>query len=187
MRRRRRQSVAGRAPFDIEPTMDDGSAELEHHLKSFTRVPISELCQSDITVVDPLQLSVFLHNGKKWLTLDEKAIDKIWGLAGDRSFCTILKQNLFKLDDRHLNSLAHSLEDEKTADVIGLYRGPSDNYALVVRKPVDFKKEQLAAGLISGGLSALALPSREVYRYHKMMQPSEDPDVEGYLPGYNTD
>jgi hypothetical protein len=173
--------VAGRAPFDIELTMDDGSAKLEHHLKSFTRVPISKLCQSDITVVDPLQLSVFLHNGKKWLTLNKKAIGKIWDLAGARSVCAILKQNLFKLDDRHLNTLAHSLEDEKTADVIGLYRGPSDNYALVVRTPVDFKKEQLAAGLIGGGLGALALPSREVYRYHKMMQDSQDSDAEGYL------
>ena len=159
--------MAGQDLYQVESNLDDGSANLERGLRGYTRVPVSDLCQSAITVFDPLKLSVFLHNGKKWTKLDDAAISRIWGSVGDRSFCTILKQNLFKLDERHLNSLKHSLQDENTADVIGLYKKPLDTYALVVRIPIHFKKEQLAAGLIGGGLGALVVPSMARVRKYK--------------------
>jgi hypothetical protein len=158
-RQQRRSSVGGKNLPSIQNDKDDGSANLEAMLtaKKYVRIPRSAICgDGAVAIEDPMQLTVFMHNGGKWATLSGEEVAKMWNVASltQRSFCTILSRNIFKLTSRQHKTLDRALDDSGTPDVIGVYKNADDNYALVVRVPVHYRNEKLAVSLAGGVLGA---------------------------------
>lgn len=143
-RSRVRSRSGGAEDVPVIAPPDDGSAALEAFLAEggFKRVTATDLCEAGGALVEnPLNLTVYLHKDGVWRKLNDEEVLNIWKTAQitRRSFCTILKKNLFKLRGPHRTSLTRALQHATSADSIGFYEGLDDKYALVVRLPVDYE------------------------------------------------
>ena len=169
--RQKRSSVESDLP-SIQYELDDGSANVELLLteNGYIRIPRTDVCGEHVVdIQDPIQLTVFMHNGGKWATLSQSDVAKMWSLASltHRSFCTILAQNTFNLTSRQYKTFDRALNDPDTSDVIGIYKNAEDNYALVVRVPIHYRNEKLAAAL-SGGVFGAAMSTASVIALKKI-------------------
>jgi hypothetical protein len=121
---------------------------------SYQRLSTGGVCGT--VVDDPLDVQVVVHDRGKWSLLNAQQVSRIWGASSmtNRSFCRVLSENVFKLDSRHQKSLMRSLLVPTTLDVVGFYKGLGKKYAIVVRKPYDFKREKLVAGAAGAAAGA---------------------------------
>jgi hypothetical protein len=156
--RSKHRVVSGSDDFLVDGLKDDGSFELENFLsqQNFQRISVSDVCKEP--TVDPMQLAVFLHSNGLWGQLSPAEVLKIWKTAQltQKSFCRILKTNLFNLQARHKTSFMRALNHHTSADSVGFYKGKDSQFALVVRLPSDFNLQKNLAllGSFAAGLGA---------------------------------
>lgn len=149
--------VSGSADL-VDGSKDDGSFNLENFLseQNFRRISVSDVCKEP--TVDPMDLAVFLHSNGLWGRLSSAKVLQTWKTAQltQKSFCRILKTNLFKLQARHKTSFMRALNHHTSADSVGFYKGEGSKFALVVRLPSDFdlQKNLALLGSFAAGLGA---------------------------------
>jgi hypothetical protein len=116
--------------------------ELDRALSGLTRIKGQDAC-----AITPKSVDVWLHMGQEWIKLPDQDVEYMFLLGSDRSFCRMLLQNVFHLDEEQYRGYKWSI-DHVSSDVPGLYTDHNGKYVVVARIPRPRIGEMTVGGLI---------------------------------------